>query len=652
MSKILKSGRFVGSAKGMHDHVKVELKIESGKIVDAQVLTSTASPFYAKISKLLAQEIISKQSSDIDAVSGASVTSRSVQDAAYAALKKAGGGAPTDLKLKDGVYTASASGHGAPLTVEVTTKADRIADVKVVHAMETPYVGDDAMKRIPREMVQQQTLNVDAITGATMTSQAVINAVHQALAKAGNPRAWAQRPFVKKVVPAEDMKADVVIAGAGISGLSTAAFAVKRGLKVILLEKNDQIGGSFRYSAGAFATHGSKAVAAAHQENDLTELLDWVKKANQDHPKRPIDMAFVKYLIENSGETFDGLLEMGNTAPTFFVKFPYVGAGFGSGGEAAQILEKYIETHGGKILRGTVITKIDLEAGQIVGVSAKNASGSFTITAKNVVIATGGASHGKKSLLEKTTPSLKQVHVFNEANPGNTGDGYEVLKAVGASFYGNDVYKSAELDFDPSLYITFHNEPSYNQAFVINDQGKRFTNEAPFSFLNLTTALYNEGSPRYYLIYDGEQIDAALKEKLDQLPQTPKIGAHAMRIQELAAKIQIDPTTLQKTFDDYQTACDTGKDRFGKSSENLKKFSGKSGYYAVYVMPGTWGTIGGVKINRNMQVEKEDGTYFDHLFAVGEMSTGALFTDYYMLGFSLAYYSTEGRLVAAQLSPL
>lgn len=642
------NGSFMGSAKGMHAPVKVKVEIDNDKITAAHIDLGEGASGYAKVAQNLEEQILKKQSSDLDAVSGASVTSRAVKNATFKALNKADL-EKADYSLKNGTYSASAHGHGGSVTVEVTTNDNKITAVKVTNQTESPYVGDTAMKVIPAEIVKQQTLNVDAITGATMTSEAVINAATKAVAQAGNAQAWSQKPFIKKTAPAKDLTTDVVIADGGLSGLSTAAFAVKKGLKVVVLEKNDQIGGSFRYAAGAFATHGSKALQKINQDNNMNELLSWIKKANQDNPGSSMNMDFVKYLLNNSGKTFDELLEIGKTDPKFFLRFPYICAGFGSGGQVAQILESYIESNGGIILRATTITKINMKDDVAVGVQAKNSNGEFTINAKNVVIATGGASYSKEKLLQESMPSLKNVHVFNEANLGNTGDGYNLLKEIGAKIDTNNVYKSAELDFTPMLYTNFSNEPDYSKAIVINDNGQRFTNEAPFSFLNLTTALYREGSSRYYLIYDADQVADDFKKKLDKIPQGPKTVVHAQTIDELANKINIDSNSLQETFAKYQSACENGSDEFGKPAEDLIKFTGKNGYYAIYTMPGSWGTIGGVKINQKMQVEKEDGDYFDNIYAVGEMSTGDLFSDYYMIGFSLSDYSTEGRLVAEEL---
>ena len=97
----------------------------------------------------------------------------------------------------------------------------------------------------------------------------------------------------------------------------------------------------------------------------------------------------------------------------------------------------------------------------------------------------------------KVTPSVAKVHVFNEARPANTGDGYSLLKAVNAEFSNNDVYKNGTIDFAPQLFITWNTVPDYSKTMLIDENGKRFSNEAPYNFLNLTTEMYKHGSEKY-----------------------------------------------------------------------------------------------------------------------------------------------------------
>lgn len=548
-------------------------------------------------------------------------------------------------KLTAGTFEGTAPGHNGDITVALTTDGERITDLKLVKEQETPHVGDNAFKWLPEAIVKNQSVGVDAVSGASFTSRGIINATKKALEAAGGKVEDWDKHVPKPLVAAKDQTADVVIAGGGLTGLASAAFAAEKGLKVIVIEKNDQVGGSFRYAAGAFATCGSSQA----EDNQVDDLVAWVKELNRHGAKKEMNYDFLHYLEENSGKAFDDLCQITGLKGQKIQDAPYKVLTPGPGALVTERLEAYIKDHGGLILPDTVITKVLTDGSHAAGIMAKNASGSFKITAKYVIIATGGASAGHRDWLEKETPALANVHVFNEANPANTGDGYGILKEAGADFYGHEYYKNAFLDFGWPLRIYYANVPDYSKAILVNADAKRFTNEAPFFVLNLTTALYYEGSPRYYLIYDAKTMDQDFRKKLDSQQEDPKVVVHAQTIEELAKKLSLDPEALAQTFADYQKACETGQDEFGKDQAHLEKFDGSEGYYGLYVMPGCWGTIGGVKINQEFQVEKTDGSYFDNLYALGEMSTSELFSDFYIAGFSLANYFTEAKLLAEKL---
>src|SRR5699024_12631671 len=94
---------------------------------------------------------------------------------------------------------------------------------------------------------------------------------------------------------------------------------------------------------------------------------------------------------------------------------------------------------------------------------------------------------------------------------------------------------------------------------LIDENGKRFSNEAPCNFLNLTTEMYEHGSEKYYLIYDGKKLDSSFKEKLDKVEENPHVYVHANSIVELANELKIDVNSLIYTFVKYQNSTETVK---------------------------------------------------------------------------------------------
>ena len=118
---------------------------------------------------------------DVDAITGATITSSAVMSAVNSAssyIADSGSGA-------DGALTGEGSGFGGPITVEVTMDGDDITSVTIVSNSETPSIAANALEQIPAAIVEADTADVDIVAGATYTSNGIINAVKDALSKAG-----------------------------------------------------------------------------------------------------------------------------------------------------------------------------------------------------------------------------------------------------------------------------------------------------------------------------------------------------------------------------------------------------------------------------------------------------------------------------------
>ncbi|WP_201336275.1 FMN-binding protein, partial [Lactobacillus nasalidis] len=244
-------GTYTGKGKGIGD-LSVSLTVNESEITKASLdLKNESRNVGQSADEELAKQIIDKQSADIDGVTGASLTTKGVKAAVKDALRQAEGKAkPTSLSLTEGSYIGHGSGHGGQLAVKIDVFDHRIGDLKIISSHETPNVGDEAVKLIPKEIVSQQTLNVDAVSGATLTSKAIISASEDAVEKAGGDlAAWTSKAYHRPLaINHEDLTADVVIAGAGLSGLMTGAFAAVKGLDVVIVAKGEQVGGSSRYA--------------------------------------------------------------------------------------------------------------------------------------------------------------------------------------------------------------------------------------------------------------------------------------------------------------------------------------------------------------------------------------------------------------------
>ena len=164
--------------------------------------------------------------------------------------------APAKTAMVPGTYEGSAQGMNDVLTVSVTVTEDKIEDVQVTAHQETPGIGaplgygtdgaegDTPIAVIPSRIVENQSITVDSVTGATITSYAVMGAVKDALTKAGANTAEWQIKAEKAAPEAFEETADVVVLGGGGAGLAAAISALENGAEsVIIVEKCGAVGG-------------------------------------------------------------------------------------------------------------------------------------------------------------------------------------------------------------------------------------------------------------------------------------------------------------------------------------------------------------------------------------------------------------------------
>ena len=138
-----------------------------------------------------------------------------------------------------GTYEATTTGHNAPITLAVTVTDSAIEKIDVTVENETIGVGKVALATMTERIVENQSLAVDTLTGATVTSYAVIRATTDALTQAGGDMDALKAKAEK--APAQDAEytADVVVVGGGGAGLAAAISAEQNGASVIVIEKLD-----------------------------------------------------------------------------------------------------------------------------------------------------------------------------------------------------------------------------------------------------------------------------------------------------------------------------------------------------------------------------------------------------------------------------
>ncbi len=176
----MKDGTYVGTAKGFGGDLVVDVTISDGKINEVSVRPHQETPFIADAAlEQLTATVVQAQSANIDAVSGATMTSNALIEAVGKALNKATG------NYEDGVYAGMAKGFGGDLIVDVTISDGKISEVAVRPHQETPFVADAAIEELTAKIVEAQTADLDVVSGATVTSTALMEAVADALTGIG-----------------------------------------------------------------------------------------------------------------------------------------------------------------------------------------------------------------------------------------------------------------------------------------------------------------------------------------------------------------------------------------------------------------------------------------------------------------------------------
>jgi len=183
--KKYKDGTYTGVGQGKSPDLKVAVTIKDDKITNVEIVSNNETKGKEALNTV-PKEIVEKQSTDVDVVSGATMTSKGIMEAVNNALSQAEINISSTTndqgKYNDGIYNGIGQGKGPDLKVAVTVKDDNITNVEILFNNESK--GKEALEVIPKEIVEKQSTDVDVVSGATMTSKGIMMAVNDALSQA------------------------------------------------------------------------------------------------------------------------------------------------------------------------------------------------------------------------------------------------------------------------------------------------------------------------------------------------------------------------------------------------------------------------------------------------------------------------------------
>lgn len=437
---------------------------------------------------------------------------------------------------------------------------------------------------------------------------------------------------------AEELSCDIVVVGAGISGLAAAVQAGQNGNKVVLLEKAASAGGN------GMGTECLFAVGSRYQKEQGIEIdpVDIVSKELEESQYR-VDGSLWMDMIENSASNIDWLEGLGvgfnGTVDNYSPGGLYATAHWFEGecGAVGYVpaMQAAAEAEGVGIRFSTAASQLIVDDGKIVGLYALRDDGSnIRIDCPVVILASGGIG-GNKELLLKEGWSQSQIdEMMFQCVPSVEGDGYKMAMAVGAKDYisqcADQVFNAIEA-FGGDTTAPY-NSPlnggfgltSMGPCLWVNQEGDRFTPE-DLGYINMAAqATACKGNSASYAIFDQALLDSCTQDPSDAeiakaAFESDNSGSivRADSIADIAKGFGINPDALQDTVDRYNELCAKGVDTdFGKRSEFMRPL--ENGPFYMAKMVNLLVVIdGGIMTNKRAEVLDNDQHPIPGLYAVG-----------------------------------
>lgn len=462
------------------------------------------------------------------------------------------------------------------------------------------------------------------------------------VANADTIHAHAERP----VDSTEAKEADIVVVGSGIAGMSCAVEASLAGAKVIVLEKSGITGGDSSICTGNFYCCGSAKQDAMGYSDYGTpqEIADFLYKQSDGDA----NMEICQLVAEKGGEAMDWLVGFGcdfdKKAGENISDRSMVSVDGGKG-----IIDRLVgvaEENGAEVMMETRAIALVTDGDKVVGVTARCGNVQYDISAKAVMLATGGFD-GQDWSKEMYAPGTVGWHTFS--NPDNTGDGIELAKQTKANVILKGGLSQIHLvGKDPKpLNDELSALRMINTGVFVTDLGYRCANESMTSQFDYFTPFVQSGRKEFFIICDSQQPEARLG--LLEKGVADGVVNKADTIESLAEDAGLPSYPLFKTIEHYNALCDAGEDSdFHKLPADLQRVE-NAPFYAVQITPNTNDSFGQLAISTKAEVLDAERKPVPGLYAGGTLANAELFyMRYAVSGASMCMGTVTGRIAAQE----
>lgn len=601
-------------------------------------------------------------------------------------------------KMTPGTYEASAKGMNDDITLEITVSEDKIEDAKVTKHSETPGIGgelkdmDDKVMEagliipvidVPKQIVDEQTIKVDNVTGATLTTAAIKAAAKDALTEAGANI----EDFNKEIAhdeDIEDVESDVVIVGGGGAGLAAAITAAEEGKTVTIIEKNGSIGGDTLVCGAIYNNPDPELQKEVTMTDPVKEQLEEALKAepiNDEHKEliAEVQKQWDEYNKEGRTDLFDSdewyalqtwnggdnvanldlVKEFANNAAPGYERIKGLGMKFNDkisqgagslwqrthtstmdmGTGFMSVYSKKLEDLSDKItvLTETTANNLVMDGDRVAGakVTDNRSKKEYAVKAKDgLILATGGFAANGEMIEEYNTSGkwddLSKTPTTNRTT-SSQGDGIVMAKEIGASLTDMEQIQLLYLGNTQDGQLTKYPPRDVNgtdQIIFVNKEGKRFVREDGRRD-DISKASLEQPESMFYMLESGDgegykdiedpEWRSADGFTFDYLKENGYILV-GDSLEEIAEQIGCSADDLKETVDKFNESVDSGKDEFGRTLYSTKLENGP--WVATPRQACIHHTMGGVTIDTEARVLDEDGNPIPGLYAGGEITGG------------------------------
>jgi urocanate reductase len=532
--------------------------------------------------------------------------------------------------IENGTYKGVGEGKGGDISVEVTIEEDVITAINVLSQNETEGL-DQAIVTLTEEIIRTNTLEVDVVAGASVTSNGFVEAVTVALGAANATPDMLKKIGVAAVTQTREKvteEYDVVVIGAGGAGLTAAIEAKAAGANVIVLEKMPAAGGNTLISGAEYAASNNWLQKEMGIEDSVEQHIEDTLKGG-DHVNDP---ALVRVVAENAlagaewlrdfvGVVWEEeLMQFGGHS----AKRSLVPEGASGRAIITKQLAKAEELNIPVLLNTKATALITDENGKVVGVEAEGKDKDYIFeTNKAVILATGGFGSNVEMRV-KYNPDI-DGSILSTNSPGSTGDGIVMAEAVGADLVGMEFIQTYPICDPLSGTLLYVDDARlYGHTVIVNKEGKRFVEELGRRDVMSMAIKAQTGSVCYELMDQNGFEKSYLQEnhaaEIEYL-YNHDLFVKADTLEEAAAFFDIDAEELKMTVDNYNQYVADGSDlEFSKRS--LPSTIEKAPFYILKAVPAVHHTMGGIKISESAQVVDHEGNVIEGLFAAGEVTGG------------------------------